>query len=194
MPEITRNWFNSCNRPKTWKRVLGLFIGKPNINFLEIGSFEGASAIWLLNNILTHPTSRLTCLDAWQPFSLTEEKIGIKEMKQIESRFDKNMKPYEGRFSKLKSNSSQGLAKLMASEQKFEMVYVDGCHSPSQTITDIVMSYHLLKHNGCMIIDDYGSPIHNLKNACDVWIDEWKGRVSLIERDHQLIVRKEVRH
>ena len=49
-----------------WTKPLGEFKGKPGINYLEIGTFEGRSALWMLENILTHPTSTLTIIDAFQ--------------------------------------------------------------------------------------------------------------------------------
>src|SRR5205085_745809 len=46
--------------------LLGEFKGKPGINYLEIGTYEGRSALWVLENILTHPTSKLTIIDAFE--------------------------------------------------------------------------------------------------------------------------------
>ena len=48
-----------------WTETLAEYKAKPNVSFLEIGSFEGRSAIWLLENILTDPTAHLTCVDTW---------------------------------------------------------------------------------------------------------------------------------
>src|SRR5947209_18253353 len=49
-----------------WQKDLGRFAGCPDLAFLEIGSFEGKSTCWLLQNILTHETSRITCVDVFQ--------------------------------------------------------------------------------------------------------------------------------
>src|SRR5262245_36678052 len=46
-----------------WTKLLNEFKGKPDISYLEIGAFEGRSALWVLENILTHPTSTLTIID-----------------------------------------------------------------------------------------------------------------------------------
>jgi predicted O-methyltransferase YrrM len=43
--------------------ILKPFQGQPNIHYLEIGVSEGRSALWMLENILTHPTAKITCLD-----------------------------------------------------------------------------------------------------------------------------------
>ena len=47
-----------------WERWLRPLAGQPT-QVLEIGSYEGRSAVWLLQEILTHPESRLTCVDIW---------------------------------------------------------------------------------------------------------------------------------
>ena len=58
---FTTDWFTTHIR--LWKKVLADFKNKPNIHYLEIGVFEGRSLIWMLENILTHPTSKATALD-----------------------------------------------------------------------------------------------------------------------------------
>ena len=52
---FSTDWF-SMNIP-LWKKLLKEFKGKPGVNYLEIGLFEGRSFFWMLENILTHPTS-----------------------------------------------------------------------------------------------------------------------------------------
>jgi predicted O-methyltransferase YrrM len=60
------DWF-STRIPQWERQVAGRFAGKPGLRFLEIGSFEGRSACWLLQNVLTDPSVRLTCVD---PFAV----------------------------------------------------------------------------------------------------------------------------
>jgi len=79
---------------ETWKHHLRRFAHKPDLNFLEIGSFEGASACWLLKNILTSGSSRLTCIDTFDfagqgSYYLQDE--GSESM-SIEERFDFNIR------------------------------------------------------------------------------------------------------
>ncbi len=58
--KFTADWFSS--HIPHWERLLRPLAGQP-IQALEIGSYEGRSAVWLLQEILTHPESRLTCVD-----------------------------------------------------------------------------------------------------------------------------------
>ena len=49
--EFTYDWFTSA--VPVWTRVLAPYAGQPEIHYLEVGVFEGRSAIWMLNNVLT---------------------------------------------------------------------------------------------------------------------------------------------
>jgi len=51
-----------------WAALLAPYRGRPDARFLEIGSYEGRSAVWFLEHILTGPGATLTCIDL---FSLT---------------------------------------------------------------------------------------------------------------------------
>ena len=48
-----------------WSRILRSFKGKTDVHALGVGSFEGRSALWFLENILTHPTDSITFVDIW---------------------------------------------------------------------------------------------------------------------------------
>src|SRR5207247_1834627 len=61
---FTKNSFT--DKISSWTTLLHEFKGKPGINYLEIGTYEGRSALWVLENILTHPTSKLTIIDAFE--------------------------------------------------------------------------------------------------------------------------------
>ena len=60
--QFTYDWF-SMHIPK-WRVLLAEFVNRP-CRLLEIGSFEGRSAMWLADNVLTHPAATLTCIDPW---------------------------------------------------------------------------------------------------------------------------------
>jgi hypothetical protein len=70
---ITKGWFVLF--ASDWENHLKEIRGKPDIHALEIGSYEGFSAIWQLEHILTDSTSTITCVDIFNE-------------KEIEDRFD----------------------------------------------------------------------------------------------------------
>ena len=59
--EFTEDWFSENNPEKVVRQFdefLSEFKDKPCM-FLEIGSFEGMSTIWMLENILTEESSQI---------------------------------------------------------------------------------------------------------------------------------------
>ena len=54
------DWFTK-NIPN-WQKYLAHLKGV-EANALEIGCWEGQSTVWLLENILTHENSTITCVD-----------------------------------------------------------------------------------------------------------------------------------
>jgi|GEM_PF-1843227 len=149
-----------------WENHLKELKGKPNIHALEIGSFEGFSAIWQLENILTHPTSTITCID-------------IFDDKTVEGRFDRNIEAtgIAHKVKKLKGSSEKMLRSL--NEQKYDYVYIDACHLAKWVLSDAVLSWDLVKPGGLIIFDDYGripEPPKGYKLTRIKFIDEylWK--------------------
>jgi hypothetical protein len=55
-------WFDVVAKGN-FEKFLSPLAGKPNLNFLEIGCFEGRGTDWNLTNILTDPTSKITVVD-----------------------------------------------------------------------------------------------------------------------------------
>lgn len=60
--EFTSDW-HSPHEP-LWYEHLGPLDGRP-VRCLEIGSHEGRSALWIVQHLLSHPDSTLTCIDPW---------------------------------------------------------------------------------------------------------------------------------
>jgi len=62
------DWFTP--QMPLWEKYLSVYKGKEDLSFLEIGSFEGRSAVWLLETILTDDTAKLTCIDPFHGIRL----------------------------------------------------------------------------------------------------------------------------
>lgn len=177
------------------------FAGIPNIQVLEVGSFEGRSAVWLLENLLTGPGAHLTCIDK---FVLDDEfreiidrmKLVIPQDLDIEARFDHNIALAGGkkRVTKLKGSSGDILRTLPLSH--FDLIYIDGSHTARNVLTDAVLCWDLLKQDGLMIFDDYRwnvFPEDSLKSpavAIDSFMRCFDGEFVTILMDYQVILRK----
>lgn len=145
---FTQDWFTH-NIP-IWESIIDIY--KPT-NILEIGSYEGRSACWLIEALGSQHDIHVVCVDIWSsPTAYTGSP---------EERFDKNIKiaidscPSKASFQKLKGDSVSALSALIGSKQVFDLIYIDGSHSGPEVLSDLVLSYRLSKMGGIIICDDY---------------------------------------
>lgn len=139
--QYSTNWFEG--QIPNWQRWLAPFMGKPDLKALEIGSFEGRSAVWMLENVLTAPGSTIDCIDLFEP----AEKFG-----DYHARFRANTAPWRERITEYPGRSYEQLKRLSG---PYDIVYIDGWHSAFGALADGVMTWPMLKVGGVMIFDDY---------------------------------------
>ncbi|RWB77010.1 MAG: glycosyltransferase [Mesorhizobium sp.] len=161
---------------------------------LEIGSFEGRSALFFLQFL---PKSRVTCVDSFQG---SEEHVerGSKyepDMVEVERRFDQNLEPFGDRVAKHSGDSVVVLPALAAEQRLYDVVYVDGDHSAASTYTDARLGWDLLDNDGVMILDDYrwGARLPTAKRSAagiEAFLRQIAGEFELLHRDQQVIIRK----
>jgi len=136
------------------------------LHFLEIGSFEGKSTVWFLENFLKNPKSTITCIDPWlnygqgidslNSYGLDTSPWKFGEMK-IKEKFLHNIIE-SGQSDKVKiiqDLSDQALPNLITQNKKYDLIFIDGNHVAPYVLMDSVMSWSLLKLNGYMLFDDY---------------------------------------
>ena len=118
---------------------------KPNFNYLEIGSYEGNSAIFVAKQF---NLSKCHCVDNWVG---NDEYIDHINFSSIESNFNFNVDGYKNIY-KIKSLSDDFFFK---NTQMFDAIYVDGYHLGSQVYKDCLNSWNCLNKGGFLICDDY---------------------------------------
>lgn len=165
-----------------WSKHLACYAGKEDVALLEIGCFEGRSTLWFLQNILTHPSASITCVDSFS-------------RRGGEPRFDHNIafSGLSSRTTKLKGRSEEVLPRLAT--LRFDVVYIDGSHRAVDVLMDAMASWQILKPGGTMIFDDYGwgqgkQPADRPGPAIDLFIDTMGSRAELLHREYQVILRK----
>lgn len=164
-----------------WNEILSHLKGKPNIHYLEIGVFEGGSAIWMLENILTAPNARMTCID---PFFGNRYKIFLDNLR------------LSGFIEKViirRGYSQTELRNLPLNS--FDIVYIDGSHVAKDVLIDIVLSWDILKFEGIMILDDYNwgtelPAVEKPKIAIDTFLEIFKSHIKIIHHKWQVIIQK----
>ena len=116
-----------------------------NFRYLEIGSFEGGSAIFIANKF---KNSEIYCVDNWIK---TEDGYSNLDFNDVEKNFDYNVKNYKNIY-KIKNSSDKFFKNNFLS---YDAIYVDGYHRADQVYKDCLNSWKHLKTNGIMICDDY---------------------------------------
>ena len=194
--KFTQDWFHWA--PAVWEQLIPLLPGTPgDREFLEIGSFEGRSAVWIVENMM-QDGDILGCIDTWEG----GEEHTNGEMGGAEARFDHNIAilraKYPERFiDQYKKTSTDALAEILKTCEKpvFDFIYIDGSHIAKDVLTDACMAWPLLEKNGIMVFDDYmwGEPrdiLHRPKPAIDAFVNIFAEEVEMIHMGYQLIVRK----
>ena len=179
--EFTRDYFTS--NIKVWSGILAPFVGQPDLRYLEVGVSEGRSALWMLENVLTHPTAFAVCVD---PF---RDSYGA------EGRFYANLKKSgcANRVEVLKGYSQIVLRTLPL--ESFDIVYVDGGHRAPDVLEDGVLSYRLLKLGGVLIFDDYHwqptrAAMERPAAAIDVFRQFFASQLEVLHGDYQVVFRR----
>jgi predicted O-methyltransferase YrrM len=165
-----------------WEETLGHLKGKPNINYLEIGVFEGGSAIWMLENILTAPTAKMTCIDIF-PGQLREKFLANLRISGF----------YE-KVTVIKGYSQVELRYLPLNS--FDIIYIDGSRRAKNILADAILSWELLKTGGIMIFRDFNWEKDTVpaeispQVAIDSFISAFKNDVEIIHHNGQVILKK----
>jgi predicted O-methyltransferase YrrM len=168
-----------------WSEVLADLKGRPDLRYLEVGVFEGRSLIWMLENVLTHPSARATAIDLFGS--------------EYEAVFDDNLEAsgFAYKVTKLAGPSARELRGLELGT--YHVVYIDGSHTADDVLLDAALSWDLLAPGGLMIFDDYawpgrhGEPLPaelRPQLAIDAFVAANRYALEIVHRDYQLIVRK----
>lgn len=189
--EFSADWADG-NFP-TWDACLAGMrgIGKP-LNILEIGSWEGRSAIFFLEYF---ERSTITCIDT---FDGGQDEYGSNaaDFPVIEQRFDANLSSYPGRVRKMKSTSVKALAALGEEGASFDLIYIDGAHDRDSVHVDSLLAWPLLKNGGVTIWDDYGwrrsdgAIDTRPEEAINLFVASRHENIKLLHRQWQVIARK----
>lgn len=124
-----------------------LDLSKP-ISWLEIGSFEGRSALYTVEMMFQHPDSRIVCVDPWIPY----ENFAGHDIFNFEEHFDYNLGGI-AQVDKRKSTSAEILPTLPLCS--FDGCYIDGPHDKNNVLADAHLALPLLKRGGLLIFDDH---------------------------------------
>lgn len=184
--KFTNEWFLQ-NIP-SWDKIFTPFKGQEKLEAIEIGCFEGQATCWLLNNVLTHPESHITCVD---PFHSTGE-LDHMNFLDVKNTFLENTKEFGDKVTLVQEESWFYLKRRM---ETADIIYVDGSHLTKDVFMDGALCHILLKAKGIIIFDDYlwhGLEIFPMtpKVAIDAFMNCFCTEYIVLHIGYQVILQK----
>ncbi|KAA1474437.1 nucleotide-diphospho-sugar transferase [Dentipellis sp. KUC8613] len=188
----TQDWFtfNIAN----WKTLFPR-ITSPAPRVLEIGSWEGRSAIFLLTE-LCNPHGSIVCIDH---FDLFHTAAGRERHRKLTHNLSLTGKPHRI----LDHFSFPALMLLLEEEMSstnpgFDWVYVDGSHEADDTFLDGELAWRLARKGAVFIFDDYKWSVecaggaHHPQRGVDAFMALHAGEYERISgpEQYQMILQK----
>jgi predicted O-methyltransferase YrrM len=192
----TGDWFS--HNINEWNNYKTLFYNRTNIHCLEVGSYEGRSAIYMAENYCNGEGSYVDALDTW----VGSIEHNPTEKNNLFERFTHNTEKYTSinKINVYRDFSSNTLIKLVQEQheglrEKYDVIYVDGSHIAKDVLMDSVLSWELLKIGGVMIFDDYSwdrysDPALNPRITIDGFLDIYSGMYLLMHKTFQVHIIK----
>ena len=172
--KFTTNWLKYDNLEK-----LKNIFSKNNqaIDILELGTYEGRCAFYMLHNLCSHKDSKITTIDFAKPKNL-EYNLSICNSNKLKF---------------IQDDFFNIIPKLLTTKNKYDLIYIDGGKDSKITIFQIVNSWKLLKKNGILYLDDYTwdeKTGKRPKEAIDFFLSLYKNNYDIVFKNSQVAVIK----
>jgi predicted O-methyltransferase YrrM len=192
--KFTQDWF-SHNIP-LWEQLAKVLPGTPGLRwFLEIGSFEGRSAIWMAENMMSD-RDHLDCVDTWEG----SEEHSPELFGDANGMFRHNVKIAaeklpDRRIFQHTEKSTNFLAWATERRRIYDFIYIDGSHIARDVMTDACMAWPLLDKGGLMVFDDYlwgetRDILHRPRLAVDMFANLFAEELDIVHMGYQFVVKK----
>ena len=142
--KFTRDTFT--DRIPFWREDLSEFKGKPNLTYLEIGVHEGRSALWMLENILTDPTSTIVIIDDFGEHSYNTFISNV------------SLSGQAYKFKILKGLSTDKIKEVPWNS--IDIAYIDGSGRSDIMLADLINAWDRVKQGGVIICNRYRMTKH----------------------------------
>ena len=198
---FTENWFTDDGLV-----ILNDLDVTKELHILEIGSFEGKSTVWFLENILQNKNSTITCVDPWMNYSQDQDSLNsyFKEENEWDLINRKTKEIFlhnivesgdSGKVTIRQGFSDKVLPCLITEQKMYDIIFIDGNHTAPYVMMDSVMSWPLLKKGGIMIFDDYNwefdnPPTLRPKESVDYFMLSFSDYIKEIYCDYRRMIKK----
>jgi hypothetical protein len=194
---FTTDWFT--NNLTRWNTIVVPYLnklGRP-IKAMEIGVFEGRSALWTTENILADPNSKIWLVDDWNRF-----ERGVPKFRNTWKNFLGNLAVFRQKYARSPKDKIMVVNGVVADtlksdeikKESFDFIYVDQPKDSRNLMEVLVLSWPLLKKQGLMVVDDYTSSREHdgscNKQGMDAFMDLYAPEVKVIHMSWQVMLVK----
>ena len=189
--EFKYDWFT--RKSPSWVAVLERYKGNKNVNYLEVGAYEGMATAWMFENILTDPSSSATVIDIF--YEMQQHKDGGGFSEELRNRYLRNVARAGGadRTRTITEFSQTALRKLPLDH--YDIIYIDGSHYAPAVLEDAVLAVRLLRAGGILIFDDYrwhhtAERLKSPRYAIDIFLEMYGEQFEVLHAQGQMILHR----
>ena len=187
--KYTNDWFS--HNITTWVSIFKKKnIENQKLNILEIGSYEGLSAVFFLNFF---KNSNLTCIET---FKGSDEHSDI-NFETVKENFKSNVELYKNRITLFEGTSDFFFKNKINVNKKdmYDIIYIDGSHHHDDVLNDAFNSFELLNNNGMIIFDDFLKKYYKNINQDPIkailnFINKNKHCIDIVNVNYQIVIKK----
>jgi glycosyltransferase involved in cell wall biosynthesis/predicted O-methyltransferase YrrM len=179
-----------------WEQHLKQFAAMPNLRVLDVGGGDGCAACWLLDNVLTHASAQITCINRLEITAQNQDSIHLEVRQPDEDGFGANLAktncPQKART--IVGNPQMILRSLISNS--YDLLYIHHAFSASDVLEIILLSWGLLKVGGMMILDhdEFNSSqktTGKLSNvAIDAFLNIFNNKIHQVHQGDQVFLQK----
>jgi predicted O-methyltransferase YrrM len=193
----SQDWF-SANIP-AWRLLVLPHLQHRAVNglpvrMLELGSLEGRSAVWLLQNALPQDPkegTRLVCVDH---FDLLRTDAGRTRRAALEHNVE--LTGQQQCVDVRTGFTVPVLTELLREGAEFDFVYVDASHTRADVLVDAMLVWRCTAAGAVVVVDDYQWPNHPRRSpehpaeGIDAFLSVHRHELEIVHVGYQLCMRR----
>ena len=149
--QYTNDWFVR-NINISMKMLKNLFQNKP-VKVLEIGTHEGQSTVWMLENLCQLSGSTFTSVD---PYCVDDTTSPVDSETYKRFSHNINLCTEFDKFNQFIDYSHNIMPKLIEEKKIYDIIYLDGSHLTEDVLQDAIHSHQMIQSGGIILFDDVG--------------------------------------
>lgn len=180
--QFSNTWFEFCDLRMNFHMITDAFDPTEKLSILEIGSFEGASSVFIADTMLLHPESKLICVDPFceedttTPVDATTETVFLRNIsKSSQANKITHVKKFGSDFYK-------------ENVDIFDFIYIDGSHVLDDITIDFNHCLDIVRPNGIIWMDDYRQ--QHIAPHIDNLFEQNKDKLKIIYKEYQIAFQR----